>query len=60
VLSPLVTAALLAAAPGAAEWSELAAEKLAAVALMAAQAGSVSAAVVVPDVETAAASAQKH
>jgi len=55
-----VTAAL-AVASRVAEWSELAAGlSPAAVALMAAQAASVSAAVVFPDVETAAASAQEH
>jgi len=59
-VSPLVTAALLAVASRVAEWSELAAELSPAVALMAAQAASVSAAVVFPDVETAAASAQEH
>jgi hypothetical protein len=53
---------LLAVASRAAEWSERAAELSPAVASMAAQAQavSVSAAVVFQDVETAAASAQKH
>jgi len=55
-----VPVALLAVASRAAEWSDLAAELSPAVAVMPAQAASVSAAVVFPDVETAAASAQEH